>query len=468
MRDSIPVFATKASYDHLKTKIMKYIFSSVLLLLISIQISNAQIVNRAIVVKPVTPHNVGDTIPVYGMKVNNSNKIQYYVKGTDSDWFINEDRLQLLPTQMEFWEQIWFEYRGADLRKMGWESENRQLLYEDALDYFQHAKSSDILFEDDLLTDYLYQLIFQIYPKSLIKEKTSNFSIVVIKSLEANSFAFDNGMIVITTAQIAQTNSEKELKGILASRVANIVLEHNLLNLRQQIRAERRANMWGNLVTIASSAAMIHSNVKHGTQFNYYDALDLGISAHFLSASILENIGAKYSNDQLLEAFNVASKFMNSLDNSYYIKDEDYLANISSTISFNAWQEYNVKNYDYALSLTNKLYEANLATEEDYLLLSHILRKTSNTEDSNLLALNFLNKARKISPSKMVQLDKEAGMIYLRLNDRQNAKNSFKNYKNNLLELEKSGQDVRNEIKAVHQLMFKHRLLDQSLSEELN
>lgn len=444
---------------------MKNFFSFILILVISIQMSDAQIINRAVVVKSAPPHNIGDTIPVYGMKLTNSNKVQYYIRGVEGDWFINEDRLQMLPNQVDFWEQIWFEYRGADFRKLGWESENRQLLYDDALDYFQHAKNSDLLFEDDLLTDYLYQLVFQIYPKHLIKERAANFSIVVIKSLEANSFAFDNGMIVITTAQIAQTKSEKELKGILANRIANIVLDHNLLNLRQQLRAERRANMWGNLVTIASTAAMLHSNVKHGTQFEYYDALDLGVSAHFLSAAILENIGAKYSQEQSLEAFNVARRFMSSQDNAYYINDEEFLANISSTISFNAWQEYNVKNYHYALALTNRLYEADLATEEDYLLLSHIYRKTSNTKESNLHALDFLNTAGKISSSKIIQLDREAGMIYLRLNEREKAKNSFANYKNNLLELQKAGQDVSHELKSVNQLMFKHRLLDQPLTQ---
>jgi len=286
--------------------------------------------------------------------------------------------------------------------------------------------------------------------------------------LEANSFAFDNGMIVLTTAHIAQTNSEKDLIEILANRVANVVLEHNLLNLRQQQRAERRAMMWGNLVTLASSAAMIHSNVKYGTTFDYYNALDLGLSAHFISGAILDNIGARYTEDQNIDAFNVAHRYLSSQFIGEESSPEEYLATISGTISYNAWQEYHLKNYEYALSLVDKLYKQNLATEEDYLLLSHIFRKTSNTRESNLLALDFLKKAEKLSVNKMSLLDKEAGMLYLRLKDRHNAKNSFIKYRQNLMELEKAGHNVTQELKSVNQLMFKHRLDEKSLGYDVD
>jgi hypothetical protein len=147
---------------------------------------------------------------------------------------------------------------------------------------------------------------------------------------------------------------------------------------------------------------------------------------------------------------------------------EEYLATISGTISYNAWQEYHLKNYEYALSLVDKLYKQNLATEEDYLLLSHIFRKTSNTKESNLLALDFLKKAEKLSVSKITLLDKEAGMIYLRLKDRQNARTAFIKYRQSLMDLENSGQDVSQELKSINQLMFKHRLDDKSLTYEIN
>jgi len=443
---------------------MRKILMLILAVILSVPLVQAQKFSTAKVVKSLPPFELGDTIPVYGMKVSNSNKVQYFVHGSEGPRFVSEDRLELFPNNYKFWEQIWFEHRGADIRKSGWEKANRQLLYDDALEYFQQAKNNQLIFEDDLLTDYLYQLVFRVFPETLIKDRVSNFSIIIIKSLEANSFAFDNGMIVLTTAQIAQTNSEKDMIEILTNRVANVVLEHNLLNLRQQQRAERRAIMWGNLVTIASSAAMIHSNVKYGTTFDYYNALDLGISAHFISAAILENIGAKYSHEQTLEAFNIANRYLASEFIGEESSPEEYLATISGTISYNAWQEYHLKNYEYSLSLVDKLYKQNLATEEDYLLLSHIFRKTSNTRESNLLALDFLKKAEKLSITKMGQLDKEAGMIYLRLKDRQNAKSSFSKYRQNLIELEKAGHEVSQELKSINQLMFKHRLQDKSLS----
>jgi len=447
---------------------MRKIFALVIAILLFSPLAEAQKYSMGKVVKTLPPFAIGDTIPVYGMKVNNSKKVQYYVPGSEGDRFITEDRLQILPNNHKFWEQIWFEYRGADFKKSGWEKENRQLLHGDALDYFQQAKNSQLIFEDDLLTDYLYQLVFRVFPESLIKDRVSNFSIVIIKSLEANSFAFDNGMIVLTTAQLAQTNSEKDLIEILANRVANVVLEHNLLNLRQQQRAERRAIMWGNIITVASSAAMIHSNVKYGTTFDYYNALDLGLSAQFISGAILENIGAKYTEEQNIDAFNVANRYLSNQFIAEESSPEEYLATISGTISYNAWQEYHLKNYEYALSLVDKLYKQNLATEEDYLLLSHIFRKTSNTRESNLLALDFLKKAEKLSVTKMTQLDKEAGMLYLRLKDRHSAKTSFTKYRQNLMDLEKDGHDVAQELKSVNQLMFKHRLDEKSLGYDVD
>jgi len=447
---------------------MKKIFVLILTVLLISPFAEAQKYSMGKVVKALPPFEIGDTIPIYGMKLTNSKKTQYYVPGSEGDRFIPEDRLLLLPNNYKFWEQIWFEYRAADLKKSGWDKENRQLLYGDALDYYQQAKSNQLIFEDDLLTDYLYQLVFRIFPESLVKDRVSNFSIVIIKSLEANSFAFDNGMIVLTTAQLAQTNSEKDLIEILANRVANVVLEHNLLNLRQQQRAERRAIMWGNLVTIASSAAMIHSNVKYGTTFDYYNALDLGLSAQFISGAILDNIGAKYSEEQNIDAYSVAHRYLTSEFLGEESSPEEYLATISGTVSYNAWQEYHLKNYDYALSLVDKLYKQNLATEEDYLLLSHIFRKTSNTRESNLLALDFLKKAEKLSVANMVQLDKEAGMLYIRLKDRQNARTSFTKYRQNLMELEKAGHDVSQELKSINQLMFKHRFEEKSLGYDMD
>jgi len=158
---------------------MKRIFTLILAVLLTSQFAEAQKFSMGKVIKPLPPFAIGDTIPVYGMKLTNSKKIQYYTPGSEGDRFVTEDRIQLLPNNYKFWEQVWFEYRGADFKKSGWEKENRQLLYDDALEYFQQAKNNQLIFEDDLLTDYLYQLVFRIFPESLIKDRVSNFSIVL-------------------------------------------------------------------------------------------------------------------------------------------------------------------------------------------------------------------------------------------------------------------------------------------------
>ncbi|WP_143960643.1 hypothetical protein [Litoribacter populi] len=439
---------------------MKKTLLSFLAFIIISQSSFAQLAAWGVVKGEVLPHRVGDTIPIYGQKPVGK-KHQYFIQGENQAfYFVSQDRVQLLPTNFNFWENAWFENRGAEIKKDGWDKDLRDDLHQEAMEYFSNAKNNNMIFEDDLLMDYLYQLTFKIFPEDLIKHRHRNLSIIVIKSVTPESFAFDNGMIVITTAQLAQINNEEELVNLLTERVSNVVLEHNLVNFKKAIKAERRANMWGNVFTFASAAAMGYSNSKHGTYFDAYDALDLGISAQFISAGILQNIGAKYSLEQFELAASIARTYLSSNSDIYDNDSERFLANLSGAISYAAWQEYHLKNYDYALNLVDRLYINHLATEEDYLLLSKVYRKTINTPEANALALGFLDEAKNLAISPMIEIDKEAGLLYLREDDKENAQKSFQAYRDSLLKLQEQGANVGSELKSVNQIMFKHRLID--------
>ena len=69
------------------------------------------------------------------------------------------------------------------------------------------------IFRDEFLEDYLRQLVFIIHPESLIKDEPCRLNIMMIRTHTPECFVFDNGTIVITTGQIARTNTEKELIG---------------------------------------------------------------------------------------------------------------------------------------------------------------------------------------------------------------------------------------------------------------
>ncbi|MBS9523128.1 hypothetical protein KIH41_05390 [Litoribacter ruber] len=438
----------------------RLLFSLLIVVLVSQpQTSIAQLAAWGIVKGEVLPYRTGDTIPVYGMKEMNKKKYQYFIQGENQVFhFVSQDRVELLPTSFNYWESVWFANRAADIKKDGWDRDLRDELNEDAIEYYSNAKKNDMLFEDDMLTDYLYQIVYNVFPEDLIKHRNRNLSVVVVKSTTPESFSFDNGMIVLTTAELAQMENEEQLVKLLTERVSNVVLEHNLLNTKKAIRAERRANMWGNLFTVASAATMAYTNNRYGTYFDAYDALDMGISAQFISGSILQSIGAKYSSEQYQLASSIADQYLQQHPGKFDNEKEAFLANISGAISYTAWQEYHLKNYDYALSLVDRLYVNHLATEEDFLLLSKVYRKTINTEEGNNLALGYLKEAQKLAITPMIEIDKEAGLLYLRQNDKENAKKSFQAYRDNLIKLQEKGNNVNSELKSINQIMFKHRL----------
>ena len=438
---------------------MRKILSAAIIAIFFYQTSSAQIVTKGILTRSIPTLNEGDTVNVYGWRYNSlSEKEQYYISKELTSRFVNADRIELIDPKFEFWDKVWFDNRGADIKQEGWELDKRQMLYDDAYDYHKNARGNNLIFEDDLLYDYIYQLIFKIFPNTLIKEKVANFGVIILKSHEAQSFTFDNGLMVLTTGLIAQLETEKDLITLLSKNIAHIVLEHNLLNLNQQLNAERKARIWGTIATVASTAAMTYSSIKHDTYHNFDDALNVGLATYFLSSSILESIGADYNHEQLRKANQLSKVYVADHLINFEYQEDEFLANISNAISYAAWQEYHIKNYEYSLVLVNRLYMSRLAAEEDYLLLSKLYRKTVNTTETNMRALEFLKQAKEVSIHELPELNKEAGLIYLRLKDHENAKTAFTDFRRALLDLSKSGVDVNSDLKFVNQILFRYNL----------
>jgi len=438
----------------------KLLFIGLLILIVTTV--NSQITLKGIAVQYINPYKKGDTINVYGSKENMATKYnQFFIDGGGyAKKYVNSTKIELINPNLSFWEEVWFKNRGAEIAISGWEENHRQELYNSAVDYYYNAEKNYLIYEDELLYDYIYQLILKIHPEKLIKPIPSCFGVIIIKSNEPDYFSFDNGFIVLTTGLIAQTRNEKELIEILAQSISHVVLEHNLLNLKQQIKSEKISEAWGTIATVAASVAMANSNNKNYTNYNFADAVDLGLSAYFLSNSIMESIGANYSYNQNTNAINIAKEYMNQINGNKTLSDEEYIKKISRVISFSSWQEYNLMNYEYSFELVNILHQNNLATEKDFLLLSKLYRATSNTKELNLKALELIKQAKEIGLTNLVDLDKESGILYLRLNDYDNAKDCFIRYKNALYELEKQGADISDELEYLNQLLYTNNLLN--------
>ncbi|MFN3801924.1 hypothetical protein [Belliella pelovolcani] len=439
---------------------------SLILLLIFVsflQPSFAQQYKEGIVNRRFDLFQIGDTVKVVGVKTNDiTGRIQYAIKVPYQTVLVNMDRVDLLPDDFSYWDNLWFDNRAIDVADKGWESKNRELLSIEAMEYADEIKQNNLLFEDELLYDYLYQLIFKIHPNYLIKDKNRVFHIIIIKSTEPTYFSFENGMIVLTTGAIASANTEQELVNMLAESVANIVLDHNLINLNHAIRAENRAKTWGNIAAFASAAVMAYNGERNGVYYSFDDALNIGLAASYLTYENLQRIGANYNQKQL-ELTRQASQIFWENNSHYFTKDRSqFIALTSNAVSYTAWQEFHSKNYEYALKLAEKLESMGMAMAEEYLLLSKLYRKLGNDLDSNLQALEYIKNAKSMDDGRIIDLDLEEGLIYFRMEDYNNASKAFHQYKEQLLSLDDSDQRVKTDLKFINQLLHRFQMNDES------
>ncbi len=419
----------------------------------------AQIQKEGVLVKNMSGFNTGDTIPILGL---NSTFNKYLIKDLYGNRFVNINKIKLIEGYYDYWEDIWFKYRAADIVESGWDFQEREVLNDEANDYFQNALQSDIIFENGLLYDYLYQLILDIHPKALNKAKIGYFKVLIIKSADVESFVFDNGLMVMTTGLLASLDSKKELVELLTTHIAHIVLEDNLINLKQEIKAERRAAVFSGIATVATAAGSAYAAIEHDIYIDPYLPADIGLATYFLSKSLMESAGASYNQNQIILALSVSKNFLANNEDLSWHNESAFNAYMAPAISFTAWQAYHMKNYSQSILLTEKLHSMQLALEDDYLLYSKLLRSTSNTEESNLKALEFLTSAQKMSKSLLIDLDKEAALIYLRLGDKENAEIALNNYKKGLELLSKKGMTTEKEINDINQIAYYHKLdLDQ-------
>ena len=356
---------------------------------------HAQITMQGIALKKGRNHKKGDTLKIYGLRIAPPNL--YYLAGTDDPLFTSKTKIELLDKPMHFWEKIWFENRGADVKTNGWDTAKRNALVDKAIEYYANAKDDDLVYEDIVLYDYVYQLLLEIHPTALIKPDDKNLSLIILKSNEKKATAFTNGFIVLTTGMLANTKNEETLIAVLSHCVAQIVLEGKLANYEESSLTFRSAK---------------------------------GISRMF---------NTKFDHKNL--------------------PDDIFKSKISGAISYSAWQEFNAMNYGKSIKLLSKIKTLDLMTARDYLLLAQLYRLTSNSPTSNREALGFIEKGKILSFTTIINFDKEAGLLYLRLNNKEKAKEAFLQYKNGLLDMRKQGENVAFDLESINQILYKNRML---------
>jgi hypothetical protein len=356
----------------------------------------------------------GDTVDVLGYDNKYSSK--YLIKDGDKLRYMGTSHVKVLTNDLNFWELKWFYYRSEQVAIKGWELDNRAKISNISHSYATSAVDDGMVYENEYLYDYIYQKLLTIYPERIEKKKATNFRLLLLKSNHPATFAFDDGLVVMTTAAIARTESEKDLVFELAKAISSIVLEMNLQYLND----------------------------------NPYKTIPL-VNVSNISA-------VKYEAEQVKKMKDIAKDYLTLHPQSFTLSEKEYITRVSDAISYTAWQQYYTLHYQKAHQLTTKLEELNLATEEDYLLLSKLTRFMHNDEQTNKQALGYVVKAREEGVTKLIDLEKEAGIIFMRLGEKENAKMAFMNYKKGLLELGNTGVDVSDELKKLEHLMFRYNM----------
>jgi hypothetical protein len=435
----------------------------ILLLLLPFFFSSAfsQVTMKAIVNKKNAGFNEGDTAVIYGFtKSAVDNSEEFIIKKNGDYKTVSASKYNVIQPIADFWEKLWFYNRSRDIMLNGWDIDLRTRQTTDSREFVQNLQTNKLLLDDDYVQDYLSQMIHNICPKKIPRPKDSYLTISIMKSNESQSFSFSNGTIVVTTSLLANLKTEQELVKVLSKEIANIVLDHNILNMKQQIKAQRAANFWTAFAAVASTAAAVSSASKGNYNFTFDDAIVVTAATSLISSSIMESVGANYSLEQTSSANTNAQIYVKTEYPKWEQKtQDDYTRVVSSIITYTAWQHYYAFNYTEAIAFINRLENAGVAVEDDYLLKAKIYRALYNTDEANYEALRCIHKAKSLGNTKLIDLSKEEGLLYLRLDNKEKAKAAFDEYKSGLEELQAKGDDSSaSELQWLKGIMLKNNL----------
>jgi len=406
----------------------------------------------------------------YAIEIKNIDKIEFDRPNTSSDaWAI-------LAIKSGTYE---------NLLNNGYQYDLRNQMDEENVDFIDLINKQDGFFYDPYLQDYLQRILIKIHPITLLDERPGNLNIQILKSDSPNSFCSTNGTIFITTSLLSVINSEDELYGVIAHEIAHFVFDHQIINLNKQINRAERAAFWSAFATVLAGATEAYLATEHEIYTGGALTLATAMSSVEISSAITERLGVKYSQDQELEADRAVIEVMKclkrdtlafssaltklrnynlSVGNYYalsgsgthpnldyrisllgYANPEKYSSPkyqklISIVTTYNAILEYNNFHLLACNQLVDKNIEAGVATEDDYILKGIVLRILYDSDETNLSALQYIQKAKKLNVTPTIEVHKQEGITLLRLNKNIEAIEAFKTYKS-LLDQEYSKQE---------------------------
>ena len=360
-------------------------------------------------------YSSGDTLIFYGTAIKKNNSLFFIDR---NQYMYPQDEIQLTD-ETGFWDRYQFIF-GKNRNENATITNNiRSRMERQTKDYLARLETDNKYYKDYYIEDYLQQLLQRVHYPQFNKNGKKYFNVKILNDATSAYYPFANGTILITSQLIADTDSESELLEILVKAVGYILFDLNYEN------------------------------------------------ADSFSDNILKNLGATGSGSTYKQLNKIAENFQKEFDTGknskeLFLSTEAYYNQIAGIISYTAWQEYYSQDYMKALNLLKKLTENNIATDEDYILMSRIYRKISNSPDSNREALLFLQKAVEKNTIGFPELYAELGLTYIRLSEYTDASGAFKKYEEAIV----NGSGSADDLKWCKQMIFKCSLLEQIHDEK--
>lgn len=362
-------------------------------------------------------YKTGDTILINGYSYDKNYCTGNYRTSSGNVRMDLPDSCVKLTEDYGFWTQVWLKNRLSAISNKSWQDERREILMEDYDLYISEMSKKNLVYRDDYLENYLQNLLLTIHPECLVKPAEREIEIIILKLADPEIYAFNHGVIVITTGKIAESASEEELALILSESVAHIVLEDDLVNLNKTLNLHDAAFISANLFSVASSITGIVFGIRG--EYNFLsDAFLLArdISSIIADSPVQPHVD-QYSSQQAYRSGRIAQECMNHLVSGNYAFHNcyEYGSIMSSIIRDCAWNEYFGENYLESLDLINKLTEPGLGDEEDWLLKARILTNLYDDTESNLQALEYIETAQQLDQYHLAEVLLVKGIVLMRL-----------------------------------------------------
>lgn len=436
----------------------------------------AKVTKQAVVQSSTLGYQKGDTVKVYGIYNKANGKKKYMVWHSDYQSYRNANikYLRLLESDLNFWDELYFNERAAEeIRKKPSKNLYGELKKKESR-VLTFAKENYLLSENEILEDYLRGLMMKVYAAGNDGEIQNTPKVYLLDYNKPLKATYGSDTYFITTGYLTQQeNEEGLLKGLIALKVHN-VLQHDLINLQHKEKDDAVTQAVccllsaGLLVAIIASAANDTDDGYDG--YEEYETVeyeevyyaDNNPADEYISVG-LENImlpvGKKYTATQKLEASKQAQKFIdNKMIHQVSRSKTEYYKTIGGAITKKAWMHFHAMEYELALQEVERLFKEGVATEEDYLLKCKLCRMKYASDEKMYEVLGLIDEAKAIGVNPLIDFDKEAALVYARLGDKENELKSYEQYQKGLMALKNKGEEVGDELSEVKEIIYKLRL----------